>query len=1241
MVSLFFAIAIIIAYLLFLFLVALFVQKKYRQGINYADRALIYVLALAIYCTAWTFYGNVGLAASNGFLYISVYLGPTLIFIFWWQLLRKMVRLKSEYRLTSIADFLAARYNHSQAVAIIATLISLVGIMPYIALQLKAIITSLGQITGGQALAMPTRYYVDFFIISLLVFFTIALGFRQRDVSTQHPGIAVAIAVQSVVKLLAFLAAGIFVVYFLHHGFADLFSHFNAQPNLARQWLAGAPSYSLWLTYTILSMSAIMFLPRQFHMAVVENFSERHIRTAMWLLPFYFVLITLFSLPIALAGLMHGYDIGAADFFILMLPLNYNIPWLSLFVFLGGLSAALSMIIVSTMAMTIMVTNHLLLPAINKFKHLHFLQKQILVIRWLVVVGIILLAFWFKLQLGGSYILVKIGMISFAAALQFAPAMIGGLFWPKGNRAGAILGLSLGFLIWGYTSLLPAFIKSGWLPAAILSQGLFGLSFLRPEHLFGISALSPLTLTVFLSLLANVGGYVLGSLLFSAGQAEKQKALEFTSIFKQAESLRGAADLAADISLKNKQQAIRALLSQYFPPAKASALTAAILEKANLAGRQSLNIIELAELVSILEKELSGYIGSALARQVINSKNIINRREAERLSEAYSRLLADLKISPQELKQKIDYYQEREKLYKKQSLELTTQVKAKTKELEKALGRLQADKKELENQRLAILNILEDVSESQKKLKKAYADLNNKSQELTALKALGDELIKALDVYEAIWVINSYFLKFCQFDLAVYFVLNPKEEGGFIYKAFLNKKVSESYIQAAQDEFCRFLKTQECCPEAKDILKIIKSLKPSLRGQKVDNSQRRQPARHYFFPLHIREKNIGVIQLTFGPGQSFGPADKELAQAIVSAAALAIDRLQTLNLVQNSKTASLLTSLTDGVVMYNNNLDILFVNPAFEKFVGRPAKEINLAEISLILNSQEAEHLVKKSIAAGKLFRLNEVMIKNKFYEVIITPVRDNKNQIVGGAVILHDITYLKEIDRLKSEFISIASHQLRTPLTAIKLFTEILLKEKTSNLKPEQKKYLANIQQATSNMARLVDDLLNLSRIEAGKIKPIAEKIDLPSFLSRLLAEVKPLAKEKKVHLLWQKPKSRIIAYLDSNLLRQVINNLLANAIRYSAPKGGLVQLKIRRSADKQAVISIQDNGIGIPAAVKHRIFAKFYRADNAVKAAPDGTGLGLYTAKMIIERMGGKIWFRSQEGRGTTFYLKVPISP
>ncbi|MCI4626680.1 MAG: ATP-binding protein [Candidatus Magnetoovum sp. WYHC-5] len=721
-------IGIVCIYMGILFYIAVFVEKKAAHGLNIASNPIIYSLSLAIYCTAWTFYGSVGSAATKGMLFVTVYIGPTLMIIFWWVTLRKLVRIKMHFRITSIADFISARYNKSKTVAAIVTIFLLIGIAPYIALQLKSIFSTFELISGIDSSAVVSNAFPSrLVIVLLLIFFTILFGVRRIDPTERHQGVVTAVAVESIVKLIAFLAVGIYVVYFLYNGIGDIFEQVGYNPNVNAVLQTNKPPYVLWTTYLILSMSAIVFLPRQFHVSVIENFKERHILTAMWLFPVYLFLINIFVYPIAIAGLLKGLPSNVADTFVLRLPLGEGNMWLALLVFIGGFSAATSMVIVCAMALATMFTNHLLVPFAVRVKGFAFLGKYLLYCRWIVVAGCILFAYSLAVHIGKSQLLVSIGMISFAAVFQLVPSIIGGIFWSRGNRQGAILGLTGGFVVWLYTLLLPAIIKSGWLADTILTEGpLPHMKFLRPEHLFGMDAVDPLAHGVFWSITVNVILYVTGALYFEQSQEEQGIAEKFINILQENTSLQIASSHDASISLSDKIGFISNMLEPLFH-SSVGAIVTTCLKKLKLHGKTHISVIELIELVNEIEKILAGTIGAASAKLVIDSSMLIAPEEKKQLSNVFSEIIANLKLSPSDLKRKIDYYKERENLLTNQAKELEDIVNMRTVELTKSNEELNTAHKET----AAMLTQLQDAHDKLKELDKMKTDfLSTVSHEL-------------------------------------------------------------------------------------------------------------------------------------------------------------------------------------------------------------------------------------------------------------------------------------------------------------------------------------------------------------------------------------------------------------------------------------------------------------------------------------------------------------------------------
>ncbi|MDP3481529.1 MAG: PAS domain S-box protein, partial [Desulfoprunum sp.] len=685
---------VVVVYIGLLFYVAYTAEKGTALAGKLTRSPIVYSLSLAVYCTSWTFYGSVGKAASSGLSFLAIYLGPTITISLWWILLRRMVLIKNRYRITSIADFISARYEKSQLLAGVVTLIALVGNMPYIALQLKAIKSSFALITataGDTSGAWIIEHFGPVIVI-IMTLFTILFGARKLDPTERHRGMIAAVALESVIKLLAFLACGIYVTYFLADGFSEIFSPAFLNHAGAANVLKlgeGEKAYVTWTTLILLSMSAIMFLPRQFHVAVVENSSPRNILTAMWLFPLYMVLINIFVVPIALFGINAGIPVQQADTYVLSIPLSHGNTWMGLLVFIGGFSAATGMIMIAAMTMSTMVVNHLCLPLFNIFPPLAPMRRHLLGWHWIGIIAILSAGYWFETKIGESYALVNMGLISFAAVLQFAPVAIGALLWPKGSKAGALAGLSAGFAIWFYTLLLPAFAKSGWINLSLLDKGPWGIGFLRPEHLFGMNTLPALSHAVFWSLLFNLGLFVLISCLFKQSDEEQRIAQDFHSSSEKTQATtRGLTD-DKTINMAEKNAAFLTALNDYFPAEKSMEILNQSQARLSLIGQETISIIDFSDYHRSIENTLAGSIGSAMAHRALNRDVVFPRDEKLLLSKAYADILSRLNVSPQELSEKINFYREREELLMTHSQELEKRILEKEQEIE---ARTQAER---------------------------------------------------------------------------------------------------------------------------------------------------------------------------------------------------------------------------------------------------------------------------------------------------------------------------------------------------------------------------------------------------------------------------------------------------------------------------------------------------------------------------------------------------------------------
>jgi Na+/proline symporter/nitrogen-specific signal transduction histidine kinase len=600
-----------LAYVILLFAVASAAERSAAEGrARWLRSPMVYTLSLSVYCTAWTFYGAVGYAARSGLEFMTIYLGPTLVFVGWWVTLRKLVRIGRENRVTSIADMISARYGKSNLLGVIVTLLCVSAGTPYIALQLQSIsqsFTVFATDSVGAGLATD-RNLIAFWVAAGLALFTIAFGTRNLDANEQHPGVVTAIAVEAVVKLLALIAVGVFAVWFVAAGPSDILARIDAQALPEWQIKPGR-----WTGLILLSAIAIICLPRMFQVMVVENTNDQHLATASWAFPLYLFLISLFVLPIAVVGLEVMPPDTNPDMFVLTLPLHFGQDGLALLSFLGGFSAATSMVIVASLALATMVSNHIVVPLWLKIRAAQNLDTGdmrllVLSVRRLSITFVLGFGYIYYIVTGGSAALAAIGLIAFVGVAQILPALLGALFWRGASRTGAALGLVVGTVLWFYTLFLPSFGPDIFLSAQVMEQGLMGLAWLRPYSLFGLSTLDPLLHALFWSLALNVLAFCLGSFLSFPRPIERVQGALFVNIFDRPGPARSWTRPVAEAEdlLPMTQRIMGTTEGQAFFSAQAE-----------LQGKQGFLPDITPEFLEALELKLSGSVGAATAHAML------------------------------------------------------------------------------------------------------------------------------------------------------------------------------------------------------------------------------------------------------------------------------------------------------------------------------------------------------------------------------------------------------------------------------------------------------------------------------------------------------------------------------------------------------------------------------------------------------------------------------------------------
>lgn len=885
-------------YLLLLFGVAYYAEYLLRKGKSIINNAYVYALSMAVYCTAWTYYGSVGRASRDGIMFLAIYIGPTIMAMFMIPVLGKIIRITRFHRISSIADFISTRYGKNFSIAIVVSLLCIIGVIPYISLQLKAITASFEILVNSSAVGERFFENSTFIITIVLAIFIILFGTRSVDATEKHEGLVAAIAFETIVKLFAFICAGIFVTYGIFNGFGDIFTKAYQHEELSSLFvLKDNTSYLSWFFMVLASMMAVLFLPRQFQVSVVENIREVHLKKAVWLFPLYLFVINVFVLPIAIGGdLVFGGTNVDADTYVLALPLHYGHQMLGLLIFIGGFSAATSMIIVETIAISTMLSNNIFMPALLRSATLKnrmdtYFSRFILYVRRFSIVLILLFAYFYEKNVAHHFSLVSLGLVSFAAVTQFAPAILGGIYWKGASKNGALTGIIAGFVLWFYTLVVPSLANTGILNPMVLTEGPFGLSWLKPDALFGLQGFDSITHSLIWSMFFNILCFVVISVYSKQKAQELYQAELFVNIYRHA-------DLDSQAVWKGLAYVpdLNALLEKFLGRERSKNLIQGYAQRNKIPIDEASPIAD-PRLVDFSEKILAGVIGSASARIIVGSV---------------------------------------------------------TKEEE-----------------ISIEEVMKILQESQQ-LIELNKELRKKSQ----------ELIRATD---------------------------------------------------------------------------------------------------------------------------------ELKEA----------------------------------------------------------------------NRQ------------------------------------------------------LQDMDALKDEFLYTVTHEIRTPLTSIRALSEIV-HDNPDMEEAQRSEFLGRIATETERLSHLITQVLNLERYESGRQKLNLSSFSMIELAREAYSSMEPLAGAKNIDFKLIHPNSTLLLHADKDLLRQVMINLLGNAIKFT-PEGGHIEFIVVDNHD-EIIVTIQDNGKGIPKEVHSFLFDKFFQARNQTLKKPEGSGLGLAISKKIVTMHSGKIWVESEEGKGARFVFLIP---
>ncbi len=617
---------ITVAYTAILFFIAWFARYRSDKGKSVVNNPIVYSLSIAIYCTSWTFYGSVGKASTTGIDFLMIYLGPTLTAFSWFFILNRIIRISKESNVSSIADFISLRYGKSQFLGTLVTIIATLGIMPYIALQIKAVSTTFSMISNaaGHTFEMPVSHTslnlsAGLALTIILSVFSIIFGARRLSSTERHEGLIAAVAFESLVKLVSLLGVGIFITYGLFDGFTDIFTRFNGRfpEQFHRLMTLNSNSGSGSIpssTMLIMSMGAIMLLPRQFHVMVVENADPKHVRKAMWILPAYLFLINIFIIPIALGGILLTGTAQNADYFVISIPLMTNHNLIALLAFLGGLSAAAGMVMVESVAISTMLLNHLIMPFLVRISPKKWLPTLLINIKRVGIFLVVFMGYMYCRIVGDSFMLVNMGLISFAAAMQFLPALLGGLYWRRGNRTGAISGMLLGFVLWAYTLLLPSILTPAHL---MVANGPFNITLLKPLALFGLAGMDMWSHSLFWSMLFNIGAYLTCSLVLPQSEKELEQVKRFISDSEHEEF--GQPSETKRLSKPVTIKQFTAMMGKFIGEPEAAREMTSHLKDRQIEEDDAVSEFELPGLKRFAERTLAGSVGAAAAGAIVDS----------------------------------------------------------------------------------------------------------------------------------------------------------------------------------------------------------------------------------------------------------------------------------------------------------------------------------------------------------------------------------------------------------------------------------------------------------------------------------------------------------------------------------------------------------------------------------------------------------------------------------------------
>ncbi len=1131
-----FIILMTLAYVLMLFGLAYFTDNSSKADRLAAITPMIYPLSLAVYCTSWTFFGAVGTAVESGWDYLPIYLGPMLVMLFGYDLLKRMINISKTHRITSIADFIAFRYGRDRMLALLVTIASVIGSIPYIALQLKAITTAFTTVTAYNGVEQVISPKLSAFVLTAaLALFSILFGTRNLDASEHHRGMMCAIAFESMIKLMAFVAIGLFVIFEVMDGpghFVQLLQQ-DLQTN-AR--FTGWQLDSGFLVNILIATTAVICLPRQFHVLVVENKSLLDLRNARWAFPLYLLIFSFFVLPISLGGqmLFAGQNVNP-DSYVLAIPLAQGSEWMTLLTFIGGFSAATGMVIVATVALSTMISNDLVMPLLLRSRILlnrnqQDISRLLMLARRISIPLIALVAYIYYLQIERNESLAAIGLLSFSAVAHFAPPLIIGLYWKRANRLAARAGLVVGFSAWFVVLFLPSLIDTQQPMASIAELPLW-------QELLHTMAYSEFSSRVCVSLMLNT----LTVVLFSFLNIDKRYLARFPSESGQ-----------PDLGYRPEQ-----------------------------------GLIKLHELKLIVAQ----FIGK------------------ERSESAYRSYLGD----------KTDHY--KEQLVTPALIQFTERLLAGSIGTASARTVLTVA---LQRQGLGAADVLKLLDQTSRAVRFNRRILETTLNNISEAVCVVDENIQLIG-----W--NVRFEQLFRYPDGIPYegqsaeeLMRYSGEHGFMGTSNVQQRINLRLRQMRNGDYYRDIRDW---PDGRVI------------------------------ELHGIPMPGGGYLTTFSDITEYKRTEQALRESE-----------QSVRMYTDNAPAMLIYVDTDIIIR--------FANRTYAEFHGLPSDQVINRKVRAVMG--EAEYAQRKPYIHNALKGIRQHYedefqryTKEKVY-LLITYIPDigEQQEVRGFFAVLQDISQRRkaelaveeanvmleqrvfqrtaELERMnaqldtarqeaenanrsKTRFLAAASHDLLQPMNAARLFVSVMQQQRNS-LQETQQELLDRIDNSLDAAEELLTGLLDISKLDSGYMLPKLDVISVECLFIRLVKQFAPLCEEQNIEF---RMRSRDVwVHSDQQMLQRIVQNLLANAIRYTQSGGILLSCRQR---GEMIEIGVWDTGVGIASEDQQSIFAEFYRLDAGKRMAEKGLGLGLAISERMAKVLEHPLGVSSRLGRGSYFWLQA----